>query len=174
MSLNNSSLIDDESLTFSVLDIAQISLFQGYLWQAEDINEPSARGTSFFAFEDPPEISVASVTFADVSGDHSEPDIGLVNTNDEAAVDQMLRNAVESKMRVVKWMGSKLNVSGTSKALVTAYTIEDGSRVCQYIAWRSSQNGRRYVAIGSFDVEKRDPLEALVFGSLGSIQFADF
>jgi hypothetical protein len=54
MKINNSQLIDDEHRIFSVLDIAEIQLFEGYRWQGEDINETTAVGSVFHAFENPP------------------------------------------------------------------------------------------------------------------------
>lgn len=47
MKIKNSQLIDNEHRIFSVLDIAEIQLFEGYQWQGEDISEPTAIDSVF-------------------------------------------------------------------------------------------------------------------------------
>ena len=173
MTVHNSTLLDAEHLVFSVLSEVELSLFHGYNWQSEDVDHPTARGSTFFAFENPQEESVASITVVDVTNDLSEPDISLLDESDVAEVDAMLREAVESEMQVVRWMKSHLNSSEKSKTLVTAYIAELDGKMVQHIAARTSNNGKKYVVVGSFDVVKSVPLATLVVHSMGSLRFTN-
>lgn len=173
MTINNSTLVDPEELRFSVLSEVELSLFRGYNWQSDDVEHPTARGSTFFAFENPPEESVASITVVNVTNDLSEPHVGLLDESDVAEVDAMLREAVESEMQVVRWMKSHLNALETSKTLVTPYIVELDGKMVQYIAARTLNNGRKYLVVGSFDVVKSAPLATLVVHSMSSLRFTN-
>ena len=169
MAINNSKLIDSDNLVFSVLDSLSIQLFGGYDWQGEDINESTAIGSVFHAFDQPPTESVASLTIVDASGDVDEPDISPLTEAGVEKVDSLLRSAVESQMELDTWMASKLNEAGDLKALVTPYIVKNNGKNWQYIALRLSSKGRKIVVIGMFDVAKSDPLAKLVFRSMQTV-----
>lgn len=169
MKINNSQLIDDEHRIFSVLDIAEIQLFEGYQWQGEDINETTAIGSVFHAYENPPTQSVASLTIVDVTNDASEPDISQVQQADVEEIDSRLRAAVAVQFDLVRWMSSKLNQSATFKALVTPYITNDAGTEWQYIALRLSTKDRKVVVIGMFDVAKSGVLAGAVYQAIQNI-----
>lgn len=169
--VKNSKLINSDEYIFSVLDYITIQLFGGYAWQGEDIDDPTAIGSVFHAFEDPPTESVASLTIADATGDPDEPDISTMSESDVEKVDALLRGAIESQMNVDTWMSSKLNESGDLKALVTPYIVQNNGKRWQYIALRLARNGRKIVVIGMFDVAKSNPLAQLVFRSMQGVSF---
>lgn len=169
MAISNSKLVDSENLVFSVLDSISLQLFGGYDWQGEDIDESTAVGSVFHAFEQPPTESVASLTVVDVSGDPDEPDISILSEEAVEKVDSLLRSAVESQMDLDTWMSSKLNEAGDLKALVTPYITKNNGKRWQYIALRLGSKGRKIVVIGMFDVAKSDPLAKLVFRSMQTV-----
>lgn len=171
MEIKNSKLLDPESFLFSVIDAVRVQLFSGYTWQGQDLTDPSAQGSVFYAFEEPPLISVASITVVDVSGDVEEPNIELLEQDGVEAVDSLLKNAIASQMNIVNWMSSKLNVLGETRTLVTPYVVKQGERELQYIAVRIPRYGRKYVVVGMFDVAKSKPLASLVFRAIQSTEF---
>lgn len=171
MAINNSELVDKDTNSFLVLGVVNIHLFSGYLWQGEDINEKTATGSTFHAFEDPPTFSVAALTVADVTADTDERDISSLEEGDVSEIDSQLRAAIESQMNVTKWMTSKLNVSNSFKGLVTPYIVSNNGRDWQYIALRVSYAGRKFAIIGMFDIAKQDPLAKLIFGTIQSVSF---
>jgi hypothetical protein len=171
MEIRNSKLVDSDTSTFLTLDVARVHLFDGYLWQAEDINEITAIGSTFHAFEDPPTSSVAAITIADVSNDPEERDIASLEQEAVDEFDQVLRDAIESQMNITKWMSSKLNVSDGFKGLVTPYIVKRDGKDWQYIALRISYAGKKFAIIGMFDIAKQDPLARLIFGTIQSVSF---
>lgn len=167
---HNSELIDS-NLKFLVLDSVIVELFDGYAWQGKDIEEPNAKGSIFYAYDNPPSISVASITVVDVSEDVTEPDISLMRQEDVEHIDNQFRKAVSSGMNLTKWMSSQLNENKNHKGLVTAYITTENEKEWQYIALRLSNNGRKIVIIGSFDISKKDELASLVFNTISYITF---
>jgi hypothetical protein len=170
--MQNSRLIDEEQRVFSVLDIVNIALFEGYQWQGEDIKETTAVGSVFHAYENPPTQSVASLTVVDVTSDASEPDISQVEQADVQEIDEQLRAAVAVHFDLVRWMSSKLNQAATLKALVTLYITNDAGAQWQYIALRLSTKGRKLVVIGMFDVAKSDVLAGAVYQTMQNISLS--
>jgi hypothetical protein len=173
MAINNSTLIDNDLLVFEVLEFVRIQLFDGVIWQGEDINDASARGTAFYAYDEPPTESIASITIVDVSDDIQEPDITQLSPDDVSDVDASLNLAISSNMDLIKWMGSQLNQTDKMKGLVTAYVVRNNGKEWQYIACRFSVQNRKLAAVGMFDVSKQDPLAKLVFQTLRSVSFRD-
>lgn len=173
MTINNSVLIDNDLLIFEVLEFVRIHLFDGVIWQGEDINDVSAKGAAFYAYDDPPTESIASITIVDVSDDIQEPEITQLSEDDVSDTDASLNLAVRSNMDLIKWMGSQLNQTEEMKALITAYVVRNYGKEWQYIACRMSAENRKFVALGMFDVSKQDPLAKLVFQALRSVSFSD-
>ena len=174
MAVVNSTLIDAAGGVFSVLGVVSIRLFSSYRWNGKDIDYPEARGSVFYAYEDPPTVSVASISVVDISGDDSEPDISLIQSNDVPAIDMILKSSISKQMNVIRWMSSHLNEANGHKGLVTAYITASQNAEWQYIAIRTNHFGRRYVIVGMFDVAKATPLAKLVSDSLGSVSFKPF
>lgn len=163
-------MIDADSYTFTVLDFVTIKLFGGYLWQGEDIEDLKARGSAFFAFDDPPTESVASFTIVDVTNDPDEPNINLLDSNHLDKIDAQLKAAVYKQKDVVNWMSSKLNGEGEKKSLITPYISKDKNREWQYIDVRLNKDSRKIVVVGMFDTSMSDPLARLIFGAIQSIK----
>lgn len=173
MTIENSKLIDADQMVINVLDKVVFRLFGGYLWQTEDINEATAKGSEHHAFENPPAKSVASLTIVDVSNDPDEPDVSRLTASDISKVDQILRESISSQLTVVEWKPSQLNELGDMKGLVSLYIAEEDGLRWQYIATRIFHNSRKWAMIGMFDTAKHDPLAGRVFGSMKSIGFLD-
>ena len=173
MAIKNSVLIDNELLVFEVLEFARIQLFDGVIWQGENINDASAKGAAFYAYDEPPTESIASITIVDVSDDSQEPDISQLSVDGVADIDANLKLAVSSNMDLIQWMGSHLNQTEKMKGLVTAYIVKNNGKEWQYIACRFSVKNRKLAAVGMFEVSKQDPLAKLVFQTLRSVSFRD-
>lgn len=169
--INHLTLYDSDPHLLTVLNSATIQLFTGYAWQCEEINNKATVGFDFFAFEDPPTKSVAIITVADVTGDLEEPDISLVEDNGVNQVDLILKTAIQSNMDIVEWTSSKINKINQLKVLITKYKARDDGKIWQYVALRLSNEKKKYVIIGMFDVAKRDNLSQLVFKALQSFSF---
>jgi len=169
MRINNSKLINPGSNKFLILNTINIHLFNGYLWQSEDINEFTALGSIFHAFEDPPISSVAAITIADITNDPDEPSIELLEDKDVSKIDNKLRDAIESQMEVTTWMKSQLNISNGFKGLVTPYIVKSDEKDWQYIALRMEHLKRKFAIIGMFDIAKKDPLAKLVYTAIQSV-----
>jgi hypothetical protein len=170
MKINNSVLIDS-NLKFLILDKIIVDLFDGYTWQGADIDDPNTKGSIFYAYDNPPSLSVASIAVVDVSEDITEPDISLMKQEDVDRVDNQIRSAVESGMNLTKWMSSHLNETENQKGLVTAYVTADQGKEWQYIALRLSANNRKIVVIGSFDISKSDELASPIFNTMKNTSF---
>lgn len=170
MKIHNSELIDN-NLKFLILDTIILELFDGYTWQGQDINDPNAKGSIFYAYDNPPSRSVASILAVDVTEDTSEQDISLMNPEDVDFFDNRLRADVESGMNLKEWMSSQLNVNQNNKVLVTAYITAESEKEWQYIAIRFSKNGRKIVIIGSFDISMKDALASPVFKTISNTSF---
>jgi hypothetical protein len=173
MAINNSVLVDNDLLVFEVLEFVRIQLFDGVIWQGEDINDASAIGTVFYAYDEPPTESIANITIVDVSDDIEEPDISQLTVDGVADIDANLNLAVSSNMELIQWMGSHLNQTEKMKGLVTAYIVNNNGKEWQYIACRFNVQNRKLAAVGMFDVSKQDPLAKLVFQSLRSLSFRE-
>jgi len=165
MEIHNSKLIDN-NLKFSIIDTIILELFDGYTWQGQDINYPHAKGSIFYAYDNPPSISVASILAVDVTEDSSEEDISLLNRDDVDFFDTRLRVDVEQGMNLKEWMPSQLNEIQNNKVLVTEYVTTESEKEWQYIALRFSKKGRKIVIIGSFDISKKDALASDVFKTI--------
>lgn len=173
MAFKNSVLIDNDLLVFEILDFVRIQLFNGVIWQGEDINDASAKGAAFYAYDEPPTESIASITIVDVSNDAQELDVSKLDAGSVEDFDASLKSAVGKNMDLIQWMGSQLNQTEKMKGLVTAYVVRNNGKEWQYIACRFNVQNRKLAAVGMFDVSKQDPLAKLVFQSLRSVSFRD-
>lgn len=182
MAAQNSELIDSKEGVFSVLGLVAFTLPGPYCWQCYDINEEMAKGSCFGAFEveDPNEnsLDVASITVVDSTNDPTEPDVSILEQADIQPLDDLLRESTKSQlpaqgMELIRWMSSKLNQSGNSKGLITAYVVEDQGKERQFIALRIKAKGRKVVAIGVFDVAKKEALAAPIFNAMRSMIILD-
>jgi hypothetical protein len=171
MVIKNSDLFNSSQSIFLVLDRVYIKLFHDYSWYSEDIEEDSVRGSIFYAYEEQPTLSVASITVADVSSDTAEPDISGIKPEYVDVVDALLKSEISRQFNVTRWMSSQLNVFNSLKVLVTAYITTDKEKQWQYIALRLSNNNQKFVIIGSFDIAKADELAELIWKSLHSVNF---
>jgi len=169
--INRSTLYDSDPHLLTVLNSATIQLFTGYAWQCEEINDETAVGFNFSAFEDPPSKSVAIITVADATSDLEEPDISLVEDNGVNQVDLILKTAIQTNMDIVEWTSSKINKISELNVLITKYKARDDGKIWQYVALRLSNEKKKYVIIGMFDVAKSNSLAQLVFKAMQSFSF---
>lgn len=171
MGIKNSSIIDYDNQTYSVLDTIAVQLFPGYLWHTSDINEKTSVGACFDAYEDPPVYSVASIAIVDVTADPNEPDASVISSQDVAGIDALLKSAISQQFEIKRWMSTVLNEGSQGNALVTAYIAHNDDKDWQYYAARMKRNSRKYVIVGMFEVAKAEPLAQLIFRSLNSHRF---
>jgi len=169
--INGLKIFDSDPHELTVLGSATIKLFNGYAWQCEEINDETAVGYNFSAFEDPPTKSVATITVAEATSDLEEPDINLVEDADVSKVDSILQNAIQANMDVVEWTTSKLNKISELNVLITKYKARDDGKIWQYVALRLSNEKKKYVIIGMFDVAKSNYIAPLVFKAMQSFRF---
>ena len=172
MAVRNSDLIDAEKGVFSVLGLVALRLGGPYWWNGEDIDEEIFKGAVFRAYE--PEdaekgcLDVASITVVDATNDPTEPDISTLEEGGVPSLDSFLHESIKTQlmadgMELIKWMSSNLNHSGNLKVLVTAYIANDQGKQRQFIALRTKAKDRKIVAIGVFDVEKKEVLAVPIF-----------
>ena len=169
----NCTLIDPEQGIFSFLDLVTFRLSGPYAWQNDDYNGDESRVSVFRAYEHGSDANdrcdVASITIADATLDPTEPDIAALQEADVPALDQLLLEGTQAQLvaegrQLVRWMSSQLNQTDSLKALVTAYIVGDQGVERQSIAVRLSSKGRKVVAVGVFDIPKKDALASLIFG----------
>lgn len=172
MSVRNSELIDPERGVYSVLGLVAFSLPGPYLWQDSGIDDEMAQGSYFGAYEskDPKEgsLDVASITVVDATNDPTEPDVSTLVPADIQSIDDFLRESTQSQlpaqgMKLISWMPSQLNQSDNFKGLITAYIVEDQGKERQFFALRFKAKGRKVVAIGVFDIAKKEVLAVPIF-----------
>ena len=175
MALRNCTLIDPEQGIFSFLDLVTFRLSGPYAWQNDDYNGDESKVSVFRAYEHDGDANnrcdVASITIADATLDPTEPDIAVLREADVPAMDQLLLEGTQAQLvaegrELVRWMSSQLNQTDSLKALVTAYIVSDQGEERQSIAVRLTSKGRKVVAVGVFDIAKKDMLASLVFGVL--------
>jgi hypothetical protein len=113
-------------------------------------------------------LDVASITVVDATDDPTEPDISTLHQPDIPALDNFLPEEISKQlsadgMEMIQWMSSQLNQSDHFKGLVTAYVVRDQGKERQFIALRFKAKGRKVVAIGVFDIAKKEVLAAPIF-----------
>ena len=145
--INGLKIFDSDPHELTVLGSATIKLFNGYAWQCEEINDETAVGYNFSAFEDPPTKSVAIITVADATSDLEEPDISLVEDNGVNQVDLILKTAIQTNMDIVEWTSSKINKISELNVLITKYKARDDGKIWQYVALRLSNEKKKYLKI---------------------------
>jgi hypothetical protein len=171
MSIRNSELIDSKTHTFKVLDFITIQLFGGFLWQGDDIHQPHANGSSFWAFEDPPEKAVAGITIADISQDSEEVDIDSLDDEDLCKFDNLLKSSNSEEKNIIEWKGSKLIVDNQKQRLETQYICKEDNKKCQIIEIRFNKSGKKIFISGKYNLDLKEPLAKLISNSLESIKF---
>ncbi len=159
---------------FEVLGLISMVLPGPWWWQAEDLNDPHARGTCFRCFEegylaeDGNLQELANLLVADVSADPTEPDISLLQPEDVDALDRRLEAEIRRVFAhdgrtMTKWMSSHLNVLASGKGVTTAYIARDQGRERQYLDIRISVGGRKVIVGGCFDIARKDDVAAPVY-----------
>lgn len=175
MTIQNSDLIDPEQSVYSVLGLVAFRLTGPYWWHCKDIDDEMAKGSVFRAYE--PEdaerggLDVASITVVDVTNDTTEPDVSALAQSDIPPLDDVLQEGIQAQlvvrgMELIRWMSSYLNQVGNLKGLVTAYIVKDHGKERQYFALRIKIKGRKVVAVGVFDIAKKDVLAVPIFNIL--------
>ena len=170
MSIKNSELIDPKTHTFKVLDFITIQLFGGFLWQGDDIERSSSKGSGFWAFNDPPEKAVAGIVVV-VTDDDDEVNVSLLNDKSLQAFDELLRSSNSEDKEIIEWLGSRLIISDEIKKLETQYIYKQDNKISQNIEIRFFKAGKKIVVLCNYDLALKDPLARLVSHSLQSIKF---
>jgi len=86
-------------------------------------------------------------------------------------VDLILKTAIQTNMDIVEWTSSKINKISELNVLITKYKARDDGKIWQYVALRLSNEKKKYVIIGMFDVAKSNSLAQLVFKAMQSFSF---
>lgn len=171
----NSELIDPVQGTFSVLGLVIFRLCGPYTWGVEDIDDEMSKGTAFRAYEVDDEmrdtLDVASITVVDATDDPTEPDVSALSQDHVPGLDTFLHESIRAQlfadgMELIQWMSPKLNETENFKALLAAYIVLDQGKERQIFALRIPVKGRKVVAIGIFDIAKKDVLAAPIFNVL--------
>ena len=170
MSIKNSELIDPKTHTFKVLDFITIQLFGDFLWQGDDIERSSLKGSGFWAFNDPPEKAVAGIVVV-VTDDDDEVNVSLLNDKSLQAFDELLRSSNSEDKEIIEWLGSRLIISDEIKKLETQYIYRQDNKISQNIEIRFFKAGKKIVVLCNYDLVLKDPLARLVSQSLQSIKF---
>jgi hypothetical protein len=170
MSIKNSELIDLKTHTFKVLDFITIQLFGGFLWQGDDIERSSSKGSGFWAFNDPPEKAVVGIVVV-VTDDDDEVNVSLLNDKSLQAFDELLRSSNSEDKEIIEWLGSRLIISDEIKKLETQYIYKQDNKISQNIEIRFFKAGKKIVVLCNYDLALKDPLARLVSHSLQSIKF---
>ena len=132
--LQNCDLIDPEHGVFSVLDLVTLRLGGPYLWHGEDIDDETAKGAIFRAYERDVAkegwLDVASIMVVDASNDPTEPDVSTLEQDAVPVLDAFLHEGIRlqlaaNKIELIQWMSSELNQSANGKALVTVYIVKE-------------------------------------------------
>jgi len=178
MALRNCKLIDPEQGIFSFLDLVTFRLSGPHFWHNEDINDESVKMSAFRAYEEDGDannlLEVGNIAIADATLDPTEPDIAALQEADVHAVDQALFEGAQAQLiadgnTLVRWMSSQLNQTADMKGLVTAYIVSTQGVERQCIALRLTSKARKIVAVGVFDIAKKDVLASLIFGVMRSM-----
>lgn len=181
--LSNSKLIDAEQGLFSVLGLVTLCLtgpigVTRYWWHGEDLVDEMAKGSYFGAIkEDLVQegiITCASITVVDVTNDASEPDVSTLEQANIQAIDDRLNADTQSALQaqgrgIVHWMSSQMSQSDCLKRLFTTYITRELNAEWQSTFLRFNVKGRKIVAIGSFDIARRESFAEPIFNALRSI-----
>lgn len=179
MPVKNCKMEDGEKGIFSVLGLVAVRITGPYWWHSEDIDDEMAKGSIFRAYEaegggDDTKLDIASVMVVDATNDPSEPDVSILEVRDVPSIDDTLHEANKAGlpdigMQLIQWMSSELNEAENIKVLVSAYVVMDGKKKRQFISARFNAKGRKVVAVGIFDIAKKDVLAAPIFNVLRNI-----
>ena len=173
--VSNSDLIDPDQGVFSVLGLVALRLDAKYCWQGEDIDDVMAKGAAFHAWvpEDAKEgaLAIATITVVDASNDPTEPDVSTLEKGAVPGLDALLQESVRSRLaadgrELIQWMSSALNEFGNLKGLVTAYIVNDQGKQQQNIVFRIKAKDRKIVAIGAFDIAKKQCLAEPIINAI--------
>jgi hypothetical protein len=162
----------------NVLGLVRIGLPAPWLWYAEDLDEPSIKGSIFRCHEQEGGQELGYLLVGDASGDLDEPDVGNLTQEQIGDVDGFLEREIRQMMaqdgrRMIRWMSSKLNETKNLKGLVTAYIADDQGRERQYIDLRIPVRGRKMVVAGCFDVLRAKELAVPIFSALRNAAIVD-
>lgn len=175
--LVNSKLVDADKGIFEILGTLLVRISSPYWTHSSDIDEDDCSGVIFtFVDADVDESrAIATIEIVDVTLDGTEPDISILAEDEVETVDAKMQTlmtaALAAKgMRIVKWMSSKLNKTKPLTGLVTPFIVEDSGKQRQYIDLRFTVGSTKFVARGTFDVERSKELAAPIFGILQNIR----
>jgi len=153
-----------------------VSLPGPYQWIVEDYDHENAKGVIFRAFESEeqgaPEI--ASIVVADATNDPTEPDVSTLVQDDIPSLDDFLRGDALTQLAadgraMVEWASSDLVQSEISKALYTYYVVWDHGIVRQNIAVRVKVKDRKMVAVGQYDIAKKEVLAVAMYEVMNNL-----
>jgi len=161
---------------YSVLGLMMVSLPGPYLWVVEDYDNENSKGAMFRAYdsEDEDAFEVASILVADATNDPSEPDVSTLGQDDIPSLDSFLREDIQTQMNadgrsMVDWGFSDLVESEIVKALYTYYIVLDQSTERQTIVVRVKVKDRKMVAVGQYDIAKKEILGVAMYEVMNNL-----
>jgi len=176
MAIHNYETINAEHGVYSVLGLMMVSLPGPYLWVVEDYDNENSKGAMFRAYdsEDEDAFEVASILVADATNDPSEPDVSTLGQDDIPSLDSFLREDVQTQLAadgraMVDWRFSDLVQSEIAKALYTYYIVLDRGMERETIAVRVKVKGRKLVAVGQYDIAKKEVLGAAMYEVMNNL-----
>jgi len=161
---------------YSVLGLMTLSLPGAYRWIVADYDYENAKGVIFRASEpedgDAPEV--ASILVADATNDSTEPDVSTLVQDDIPSLDDFLRGDAQTQLAadgraMVDWGSSDLVQSVIMKALYTYYVVWDHGIERQNIVVRVKVKDRKMVAVGQYDIAKKEVLAAAMYEVMNNL-----
>jgi len=153
-----------------------LSLPGAYRWIVADYDYENAKGVIFRASEqeegDAPEV--ASILVADATNDPTEPDVSTLVQDDIPSLDDFLRGDAQTQLAadgraMVDWRFSDLVQSEIAKALYTYYIVLDRGMERETIVVRVKVKGRKLVAVGQYDIAKKEVLGAAMYEVMNNL-----
>ena len=177
--IKNCEAINAEYGVYSVLGLMVVSLPGQYQWIVADYDGENAKGAIFRAFEaedkDAPEV--ASILVIDATNDPTEPDVSTLMQDEIPSLNDFLREDAQAQLAadgraMISWESSDLVQSEISKALYTYYVVLDYGIERQNIVVRVKVKDRKMVAIGQYDVAKKEVLAAAMYEVMNNLHGA--
>jgi hypothetical protein len=174
--VHNYEVINAEHGVYSVLGLVSFALPGPYQWIVEDYENENSKGAIFRAYDSPDKdaFEVASIFVADATNDPTEPDVSTLGQDDIPSLDNFLREDIQTQMvadgrAIVEWGFSDLVQSEIAKALYTYYIVLDRGTERQTIVVRVKVKDRKMVAVGQYDIAKKEVLGVAMYEVMNNL-----
>ncbi len=173
-------MLDESEGIFRFLNVVDLAVPRsGMVWHGVDIDAPGVEAACMYGYLDPSGGEVAYVLVGDVSGDPTEPVIGLMTDDEKSDLNVKIETGTRDFCRkqgfkFVKWMNCELNHLMGHHILVSAYIVEmEGIGEQQRMTARFQKNGRKWFIEAAFSVEMAYKLAKPMFLALHPVNIVD-